>query len=98
MRIRIHPEAEAEFLNSVDFYSEDSAHNAERFIREIEEALDAISLFPERYPVFEYGARVRILKRFPFSVVYRVKENEVHIVAIEHQSREPGYWRERRIE
>jgi toxin ParE1/3/4 len=97
VRIRIHAEAEAEFLNSVDFYSDDSARNAEGFIREIEEELDAISLFPERYPIFEYGARAKILKRFPFSVVYRVKENEVHIVAIEHQSREPGYWRERNI-
>ncbi len=98
MRIRIHPEAEAEFLHSFDFYSEDITRNAERFIREVEEAFESISQFPERYPVFEYDARANVLKRFPFSVVYRVRNDEVHVVAIEHQSRQPGYWRARQIE
>ena len=97
MRIRIHPEAEAEFYNSVDFYAEDSTRNAERFIREVEEAFDAISLYPERYPISDGDARVRLLKRFPFSVVYRIRNDEVHVVAIEHQSRKPGYWIERQI-
>ena len=33
-----------------------------------------------------------LVKGFPFNVVYRPSETEILIVAIAHQSRQPGYW------
>jgi hypothetical protein len=35
-------------------------------------------------------------KKFPFSVVYLVGENEIVIFAVAHFKRKPGYWKSRR--
>jgi len=95
MIIRIHPEAEAEFLHSVDFYSEESFSLAERFIAEFETATDDISFAPMRFPLFEEGTRIKLLDKFPFSLVFDVVGNEIHILTVMHQSREPGFWHDR---
>jgi plasmid stabilization system protein ParE len=32
---------------------------------------------------------------FPYKVVYRVREDDIYVVAIAHTSRRPGYWKDR---
>ena len=32
------------------------------------------------------------VKRFPYKLVYRVRENDLYVVAVAHSSRRPGYW------
>ncbi len=39
--------------------------------------------------------RRRILRRFPYSILYTVDSGEVLVIAIAHQSRRPGYWSRR---
>jgi len=34
--------------------------------------------------------------RFPYKVVYRVREHNIYVVAVAHTSRRPGYWKDRR--
>jgi len=33
--------------------------------------------------------------RFPYRIVYRVRDEDIYIVAIAHSSRRPDYWRDR---
>ena len=35
---------------------------------------------------------------FPYNVVYRIRENDISVVAVAHTSRRPGYWKDRLIE
>lgn len=42
-----------------------------------------------------YSARRVLLRHFPYFVVYRERSNDIHVVAIAHTSRKPGYWRRR---
>lgn len=43
------------------------------------------------------GLRVRSIpiRRFPFSIVYEIVNNEIVIFAVAHQSRRPQYWKGR---
>lgn len=41
-------------------------------------------------------ARRVLLKRFPYSIVFYEREDEIVIVAFAHSSRRPGYWRSRK--
>lgn len=41
------------------------------------------------------GAKRVILKRFPCDIVIVERSAECVVVAVAHQSRRPGYWRER---
>ncbi|MGH7199704.1 MAG: type II toxin-antitoxin system RelE/ParE family toxin [Planctomycetaceae bacterium] len=40
--------------------------------------------------------RRQSLERFPYRVIFEVRQDEVRILAIFHHSRQPGYWRSRR--
>ena len=49
-----------------------------------------------RYQQGEHGTREFVLPwRFPYTIVYRLKENLIVIVAVAHHSKEAGYWHHR---
>jgi len=39
--------------------------------------------------------RRRLIRRFPFGILYRIEPEEIVIVAVAHLLRKPGYWRKR---
>jgi len=52
-------------------------------------------LVPVLYKAAEAGARQLILHGFPFSLITIRKDQKIIVVAFEHHSRKPGYWRKR---
>jgi plasmid stabilization system protein ParE len=77
------------------WYAERSPTAAAAFSEEIDEAESAIVRLPEAWPPFDHGTRRYLLRRFPFSVVYRVEPERIVIVAVAHGRRRPGYWKSR---
>jgi plasmid stabilization system protein ParE len=77
------------------WYAERSPTAATAFSDEVDAAESAIVRLPEAGPPFDHGTRRYLLRRFPFSVVYRVESDRIVIVAIAHGQRRPGYWRSR---
>jgi toxin ParE1/3/4 len=77
------------------WYAERSATAAAAFTEEIDTAEAAIVGLPEAWPLFDHGTRRYLLRRFPFSVVYRIEARRILIVAVAHARRRPGYWRSR---
>jgi toxin ParE1/3/4 len=55
-------------------------------------ALNLLQFMPKigrpAYP----GVRTWALKRFPYTLAYRVYGQLITVLAVAHQSREPGYW------
>jgi toxin ParE1/3/4 len=92
--LRIHPEAAREARAARRWYSERNSDAGARFLGELVHALDAIAEQPMRWPVY-LGARRFHLQRFPYSVIYDVTDDEPEILAVAHDSRRPGYWRQR---
>jgi plasmid stabilization system protein ParE len=43
----------------------------------------------------EQRTRRLLVDRFPYQVVYRLRETEIVIVAFAHLKRRPGYWKHR---
>lgn len=78
------------------WYAERSSTAAIAFSDEIDAAESAIVRLPEAWPSFDHGTRRYLLRRFPYSVVYRVEPDRIVIVAVAHARRRPGYWRWRR--
>jgi toxin ParE1/3/4 len=52
---------------------------------------EAGALRPGRLPSRQFN-----VDRFPYKIVYRVREDDLYIVAVAHASRRPGYWKTRR--
>lgn len=88
-------EALAEAEEAARWYAGRSASAAAGFCEEIDAAESAITDFPEAWPPFDHGTRRYLLRRYPFSIIYRVESPRVLIVAVAHGRRRPGYWKSR---
>jgi toxin ParE1/3/4 len=92
---RFHRLAWQEIEGADDWYVQRSADASTGFIAAVSEALDSISRSPHRWPEYLHGTRRFVLQRFPFSVVYLDDASVVNIVAVAHNKRKPGYWKQR---
>jgi len=77
------------------WYAERSAAAAAGFSEEIDAAESAIGDLPEAWPLFDHGTRRYLLRRYPFSIIYRVEPSRILILAVAHGHRRPGYWKSR---
>jgi plasmid stabilization system protein ParE len=93
--ITFHPDVEVDIQGSYVWYEDELQGLGLQFISELEQGFDAISYAPSTWVNFEHGFRRYILARFPFSIIYKENEDEVSIVAVMHNSRNPEYWKER---
>jgi len=93
----IHPEAEAEFEAAIKFYNEREEGLGDDLYYEVFAAIDLIFEFPNSWQQYSHRTRRCFCNRFPFSVIYRHTDAELTIYAVAHQSRKPGYWKDRLI-
>ena len=65
------------------------------FLDDLEHAIERVRENPRIGAQVERGFRLSFLRRFPFSIVYVLRDREIVIAAVAHQRRRPGYWRGR---
>ena len=94
----IHPEAEIELGDAALYYATHASKViATAFLLEFQRVRILLSENQQRGSRLEEGLRVYHFNRFPYSVIYEENETDgPQIFAIAHQSREPGYWIDRR--
>jgi len=68
------------------------------FLDELESAFQEINALPRTWSLFQNGFRRFMLSTFPFSVIYREHDDLIYVVAVMHNSRNPGYWLYRNID
>lgn len=95
MRIELHPAAERELIASAAYYESKLPGLGTDFLSEFRQALSLFDKNPEIGVVIELPYRRAVLNRFPFSILYRLKESTVRVMAVAHQRRMPGYWKGR---
>ena len=93
--LRFFEEAAEESEQERQWYRERSVAAEASFQRELDHAVESILESPIRWPKHIAGTRRYVLSTFPFSFIYFVEGETVFVVALAHQSRRPGYWRER---
>jgi len=95
-RIELHADAILDARNAWKWYKRRSSSAADGFMRELDPAMALIEQSPTQWPGHRYGTRRFVLRRFPFSLVYRILPDEsILIVAVAHGRRRPDYWYER---
>ena len=93
MKVSIAAEAERELTESARYYAQQA--NIElglAFITEFERSVDVLRLHPELGARWRSESRRMPLRRFPYSIIYSLSNDEIRILAIAHQRRKPGYW------
>ena len=93
--IVVRPEAQADLLESRDWYQRRRPGLGDEFAAVVEEFLRAIAAAPETHAKAFQEVRRGKLRRFPFVVYYRVLVGRVEILAVLHGSRSPRTWQSR---
>jgi plasmid stabilization system protein ParE len=93
---RLLSEARQELEAAVSFY--DVAHFGlgRDFALEVQALCRHITESPLSGIEVRSGIRRRILRRFPYAILYAIEDDMVVIVAVAHQRRRPGYWERRK--
>jgi plasmid stabilization system protein ParE len=91
-RVEFHVQAEFELDAAQAWYAQRSLIAATAFSAEFIRAMETVAAPPERWPRYLAGTRRYVLPRFPFSVVYRVFDDRLVVVAVTHHRRKPDYW------
>lgn len=88
-----HPDAEAEFLESVGFYESRVRGLGAAFVDEFGTAIELIFEAPGQWQVERKpDIRRAPLHRFPFSIIYREKSPIIQVLAVAHDRRRHQYW------
>ncbi|MES1941661.1 plasmid stabilization system [Salinisphaera sp. T5B8] len=95
MNVKLHPGAEDEFVAQVDFYESRQPGLGERFARAIYATFERLIENPGLGKPAGERMRQLSLQQFPHSVIYQHGQHGLFVLAIAHQKRRSGYWRNR---
>jgi len=89
------PAAEGDYQDALDWYRARSQEAADRFEAAVDAALQTLRDQPELYGLLDDQHRGCVLRRYPYTIVYRVVSGDVLIVAVAHSRRSASYWKRR---
>lgn len=87
--------AAADLAEAAAYYESEKPALGTRFLNTFEAAVREILIAPKMYPPLGDRFRKYGLRPFPYAVIYRQEKDTLVIVAVMHQKRRPGYWRDR---
>ena len=93
--VSFHEFAEFELNDAAVFFEIKREGLGLRFLSAVEAAAAHIREYPEASPVVMQDVRRKVLRTFPYSVIYSIKPDGIRILAIANQRRRPFYWRGR---
>jgi hypothetical protein len=94
MRVVYHRFAETE-VKAARYYEQKSSGLGAQFLDAIDETAKHIQQNPEWFEIVEDDVRRTAVKRFPYSVFFRIIVDMVRILAVKHHSRNSTYWKRR---
>lgn len=95
MDLYFSPVAQLELDDAVAYLEGEETGLGYRFAANVDEALRRIQMYPLAWHPLGRNFRRCHLKFFRYGVVYRIRDGQVEVIAIAHDSRRLGYWRDR---
>lgn len=90
MQVRLTPQARRDRREAEAWYRRRSPAAAARFRKELEAALLYISEYPYGTPLVDIQTRTKVVRDFPYSLLYVVLEDRLIVKSIAHHKREPS--------
>ncbi|MBN2383494.1 type II toxin-antitoxin system RelE/ParE family toxin [bacterium] len=95
MKINFLEIARIELDDAVEYFNCELLGLGDAFLAEVLSALHRIGVFPEAWHHCSKRTRRCQTRRFPYGVIYQIREQEILVVAIAHLHRRPDYWKNR---
>ena len=96
MRIRYLEDARLEIQDGSEYYCKvASPAMAKVFRRAVRDAVRMVRTHPLAWQKTEFFGRRYVMTRFPYSVIYEIDGDDLVVVAVACQYRDPYYWADR---
>ena len=92
MRLSFNPLAERELNDAAQYYELESTGLGVAFLVDIERSCNSLLEYPESGAVVTGAIRRRLLSRFPYALLYRLRPDVMRILAVMNLKRRPTYW------
>ena len=96
--VRLRPRARRELREATEWYRSRNSEVAERFAAEVRQTLRHLEQFPESGGVVpgvsDADVRRFPVHNFPYHVIFIRFDSHISVLAIAHDRRRPGYWKE----
>ena len=89
MKIKLHPKAEEDLYEALEYYSQIDTKLKEKFIYYLDLTFEKILKFPNLYQYETKTAQKILMDKFPYIVIYEQYQDIIMILAIFHTSRNP---------
>jgi plasmid stabilization system protein ParE len=96
LQLKLRRAARKEFDEANVWYEQRQTGLDREFINEVEHAFQNIAAQPDRFPIAIGDVRIARVRRFPYSVYYRVKKDQIVVMAVFHSARDPAIWKSRK--
>ena len=93
MKVAFLEPAENELLDAVDYYNRESPGLGYDFMAECLRTIDRIAHNPTAWHGLSERTRRALTNRFPYGIVYQVRDSEILIVSVMHLHRHPEHWK-----
>jgi len=86
----IRPEAEGDLKEAYSWYEDRRQGLGHDFLLQADAGLNFIVRNPNIHPIEYKGTRKRLIKRFPYKIVYPVENERIIVLAVIHGRRSPA--------
>jgi len=95
LKIEFQTEADEEFREAARYYENEAPGVGLAFVVEVHKAVAELTEFPLTAQIVRASIRKKVLRHFPYNILYSIELDKIVIVAVAHQRRRPNYWRNR---
>jgi len=89
------PAAAADVEDAYHWYEIQRSGLGDEFLAAVATVVESLAAYPERFAVVYRQTRRANLRRFPYSLFYRIIDDQVIVVACMHGRRHPRRWQSR---
>jgi len=91
----INPDAEADLKEAKTWYDAQRAGLGDEFLDCVDEMFEQIRQLPKLGRQVYASLRRRLVRRFPYSIIYRIDDDQITVIAVYHGKRDPRGWQKR---
>ena len=95
MNVGLRPDAERDIAEAMAWYDGQQHGLGDSFLAEAEATLARIAMRPNGYPTTHGTFKRALMRKFPYTVYFRVAASDIVIFAVYHQRRQPDTLAER---
>jgi plasmid stabilization system protein ParE len=94
-KLVVNPEAQSDLAGAIAYYDGKRDGLGREFAERVDDVFATIQSSPHLFSEFYRSARMTLVRRFPYVVIYRIVDEEVRITAVFHNRRDSKTWKAR---